>query len=136
MMWICPQHRIPDEFRVAIHDTSNEFRLQLEGPFGALEAREAESCWRTAASTIDGRRFIVDVSRVGSLDAAAEELLSRMRESGAQLQAGAIGDNSLRLSQLPALFACLLLRLQAWARGNVPHPDSNSRKTNSTLTPH
>ncbi len=134
-MWTCPRHRIPDESRVAIHDTSSEFRLQLEGPFGATEAREAESCWRTAASTIDGRRFIVDVSRIGSLDPAAEELLFRMRESGAQFRKVPSGADLPTLSQLPALLACLLLRLEAWARHD-PRPRTPGHRTNSTSMPH
>lgn len=134
-MWTCPQHRMPDDFRVGIHDASNEFRLQLEGRFGAVESREVESCWRTAASTIGGRRFIIDVSRVGSLDSTAAKLLSRMRDSGAQFQGDdsrfpqAIGrprefppgrpaneDNPFCLLQFPELLACLLLRFRAWAR--------------------
>ena len=60
-MWTCPQDRMQDEFRIGIHDTSNEFRLKLEGCLGAAESPEVESCWQTAASTIGGRHFTVDV---------------------------------------------------------------------------
>lgn len=128
-----PQHKIPDEFRVGINDTSNEFRLKLEGCVGSAESREVESCWRTAASTIGGRHFTVDVSQVKSLDATAVELLSRMRDSGAKLLFGASGhpsapgeiekaalngpaseDSSFRMSQFPILLSCLLARLMAW----------------------
>lgn len=125
---------MPDKFRVGIHDTSSEFRLKLEGRFGAADSREVESCWRTAASTINGRRFTVDVSRVKSLDSTATELLSQMRNSGAELVCESSGhplvpggleklpvggsahmDNSFRPSLLPMLIGCLLSRLKAWA---------------------
>jgi len=62
MKWTCKEtQKTQDEFRVTIHDGSGEFRLQLQGNLGPAESREVESCWRTAASTIGGRRFIVDL---------------------------------------------------------------------------
>jgi hypothetical protein len=73
-----------DGFRVGIHDGSGEFRLKLEGRLGAEESREVEWCWRTGASTIGARRFVVDVSRALLVDSAAADLLRRMRESGAE----------------------------------------------------
>lgn len=131
-MWTCPQLQVRDEFRVAIHDGSDEFRLQLQGHLGPAESREVESCWRTAASTIGGRRFTVDLSLVRSLDTTAAELLSRMRDSGAELQGGSQrlqhgvetgpADRPekpatlLPLSRFATLVACLLLRLKLWAR--------------------
>ena len=134
VMWTCPQDRMRDEFRVGIHDTSNEFRLKLEGCLGAAESREVESCWQTAASTIGGRHFTVDVSQVKSLDSTAAELLSRLRKSGAEFVSGAQGNppmldwieklpagrptykaNSVRLPLLPMLLGCLITRLKAWA---------------------
>lgn len=134
-MWTCPQFQIRDEFRVGIHDGSGEFRLQLEGHLGAAESREVESCWRTAADTIPGRRFTVDLSLVRSLDSTAEELLSRMRDSGAEFQGAPTGfehiirgtrkgaadppvgpGNSLRPSRFAMFVSCLMLRVKAWAR--------------------
>jgi len=134
-MWTCRQFQIRDEFRVGIYDGSGEFRLQLEGHLGAAESREVESCWRTAADTIAGRRFTVDLSLVRSLDSTVEELLSRMRDSGAEFQGGPPGvehitcgikkgaadppvapANSLHLSRFAMFVSCLMLRVKAWAR--------------------
>ncbi len=72
-------------FRVTIHDDAGAFRLKLEGRVGRDEAAEVEARWRTGASTIGGRAFQVDLSGATALDAAAEDLLERMRESGAEL---------------------------------------------------
>ena len=132
-MWTCPQLQDHQDFRfrVGIHDLSSEFRLQVEGSLGATESREVESCWRTAASTIGGRRFTVDLSMVRSIDPPAAELLSRMRDSGAELQWGPLNralasvgfheglstqdakpDDSSRSSRFATRLVCLLLRLR------------------------
>jgi len=134
MNWTCAQLRTTDDFRVTIHDGSSEFRLQLQGNLGSAESREVESCWRTAASTIGGRRFTVDLSLVRSLDTPAAELLSRMRDSGAELKGGSERLDHVReleggpvvpptksnallcLSRFATLVACLLLRIKMWAR--------------------
>ena len=134
MNWACTQLTTQDEFRVTIHDGSSEFRLQLQGKLGSAESREVESCWRTAASTIGGRRFIVDLSLVRSLDTPATELLWRMRDSAAELRGsgqrlehvrGVEGglivsltkrDALLPLSRFATLMACLMLRVKMWAR--------------------
>ena len=115
-------------------DGSSEFRLQLQRNLGSAESRELESCWRTAASTIGGRRFTVDFSLVRSLDTPAAELLSRMRDSGAELRGGGQRlehvrgiegglpipltkrDALLPLSRFATLIACLMLRVKMWAR--------------------
>jgi len=135
MKWTCKEtQKTQDEFRVTIHDGSGEFRLQLQGNLGPAESREVESCWRTAASTIGGRRFIVDLSLVQSLHTPAAELLSRIRDSGAELRGGsqrladvtgAEGglvvpptkpDALLSLSRFATLAACQMLRVRMWAR--------------------
>lgn len=81
-----------DGLRVTIHDSAQAFRLQLEGDLAGESTREAELCWRTAASTIAGRAFVVDLSDIRSVDAGGRELLARMRSAGAELvQPGAGG---------------------------------------------
>lgn len=134
MMWTCPRLKIRDDFRVVIHDGSGEFRLQLQGHLGSAESREIESCWRTAASTIAGRRFTVDLSSVRSLDTTAAELLSQMQGCGAELVRGSqrlqhVGGvekhaaepsttpgTLLSLSPFATLLACIMLRIRIWAR--------------------
>ncbi len=113
-------------FRVTIHDSAREFRLAMEGDLGAPQAREVESVWTTAASTIPGRAFVIDLAGITSVDPLAAPLLARMRERGGTITG--IGGAPRRpapspaarfLKQLPLLAECLLLRLRTrtWAAG-------------------
>jgi hypothetical protein len=127
-MFTCPDEKRPSEFRVTIHDRAAEFRLAIEGGFTAAGAGEVEQCWRTAASIMDGRAFVVDLSGVASADAAATELLARMHESGARFVGG--GREAARAvaaiaggepvqpapsaPRLSEMLACLLFRLRTW----------------------
>lgn len=74
-----------DGLRVTIHDSAQAFRLQLEGDLAGDHTREAEWCWRTAASTIAGRAFVVDLSNIRSIDSRGQDLLTRMQSAGAEL---------------------------------------------------
>lgn len=87
-MFSRPPRKRPSVFRVTIHDSAAEFRLAIEGSLTAGGANEVEQCWRTAASIIDGRAFVVDLSGVASLDAAVTDLFARMHENGARFIAG------------------------------------------------
>jgi hypothetical protein len=72
-------------FRVFIHDGAAEFRLSVKGNFTAGDVREVEQRWRTAASIIGDRAFVVDLCGVTSWDSAVGDLLERMQKSGARL---------------------------------------------------
>ncbi len=127
-MFRCPHQRKREakSFRVTIHDGAREFRLAVEGDLGAAQAREVESVWSTAASTIPGRAFVIDLAGVTTVDPLVTRLLARMREGGGTITG--IGEESRTpvesraarfLKQLPLLAECLLLRLRArtWAPG-------------------
>jgi hypothetical protein len=51
-----------------IHDQVRIFRLQLLGALTALDIPELEGCWKTAQSSIAGRRIQVDISRLVTAD--------------------------------------------------------------------
>src|SRR5258706_14114293 len=68
-----------------LHDGSSEFRFQLSGHLSHGGARDLERAWRTAASVIDGKRLIVDLSQVTSVDASGSELLDKWHAQGARL---------------------------------------------------
>jgi hypothetical protein len=108
----CPKERAPTAFRVTIHDGASEFRLVVEGPITSKGARDLEQCWRTAASSLRGRRFTVDFDRGASTDEEARGVIERLHTEGAILNARA------RLVSGPASFggivACLLYRLRTW----------------------
>jgi hypothetical protein len=80
-------HRRQEEdrrLRVTIHDGARAFLLRLEGCFPARDVGEVEACWRTAESTIAGREFVVDLSRLRSLEFESGQLLARMHAAGAR----------------------------------------------------
>jgi len=81
----CAKHPVVDGLRVTIHDSAQAFCLQLEGDLAGDQTSEAEWCWLTAASTIAGRMFVVDLSRIRRVDSNGRELLARMRSAGAEL---------------------------------------------------
>lgn len=83
-MFRCPKRQAGESFRVGIHDSAGSFRLKLEGRLAAAEAREVESCWITARSTIGDKRFLVDLSLTTAVDSAGRALLERLYENNAQ----------------------------------------------------
>jgi anti-anti-sigma regulatory factor len=87
--------------KITLHDTATEFRLKLEGRLAGAWVQELEQCWRTAASTTEGRRTIVDLADVDFVDPSAEALLSEMYSKGVQL----IGETPLICSMLEQVCA-------------------------------
>ena len=87
-MFRCPKRQNDAPFRVSIHDHADAFRLKIEGRIAAHNAAEIEARWRTGASTIGKRAFLVDLAGATSVDAAARGLLARMHAEGARLIGG------------------------------------------------
>jgi hypothetical protein len=73
--------------KITLHDSAEEFRLQLEGRLSGLWVKELELCWKTAASTTQGRRTVVDLGEVDFVDPAGQILLSTMYEQGVEMEA-------------------------------------------------
>jgi anti-anti-sigma regulatory factor len=65
------------------------FRFVVAGELNGSAAKELEQAWKTAASILNGKELVVDISGVTSADSSGADLLSRMRESGARLIAAA-----------------------------------------------
>jgi hypothetical protein len=74
--------------KITIHDTPEALQLQLEGKLSGPWVAELESCWRTVASTMSGRRLAVDLRDVTFVDNAGRYLLALLHHSGAELEAG------------------------------------------------
>ena len=143
-MFSCTPRKGPGAFRVTIHDSGSEFCLAIQGSFTAGDANEVEQCWRTAASIIGVRAFVVDLSGVGSWDAAVADLVARMHESGARFIAGGletaravaaiagcepIQPGALAGASPSGVLAGLLQRLRTWTRRfqAVPHAGGRVR---------
>jgi hypothetical protein len=66
-----------------LHDEVEAIRFRLIGDFGEADARELERSWVTASSTLSGRRMVVDLSEIGSVDVVGRQLLRRLGARGA-----------------------------------------------------
>lgn len=78
--------QIPGESLVFYqHDGAATFRFVLVGRLHGRYAEELEHAWITARSIINGKELVVDLSSVTGVDRAGEDLLSRMRSSGARV---------------------------------------------------
>jgi len=69
------------------HDSATIFRFVLHGDLTGDGVREFEHAWTTARSILGAKALVVDISGITNADAAGVELLSRMREAGARLNA-------------------------------------------------
>jgi hypothetical protein len=70
-------------FKYYIHDGSDACRLQLFGEFTEADVSDLRGCWNTAKTTLDGRRFVVDVCNLNSADDIAKRWLLEMAAEGA-----------------------------------------------------
>jgi len=70
-------------FKYYIHDGIAECRLQLLGRVGEPEVAELSSCWQTARTILGGRRLVLDVREVTSIDDSGKKWLAQMIQDGA-----------------------------------------------------
>ena len=73
--------------KITLHDSAREFRLTLEGRLSGLWVHELELCWRTAVSTTQGRKTVVDLNEVDFIDPDGQALLAGMHRQGVELLA-------------------------------------------------
>jgi len=84
--------------RYYLHDGSTAIRFKLAGDLSEHGARELEKAWRTASSTIGGRKLIVDLSLVTGIDKAGRNLLLMWHQEGATLVADSAAARALLLA--------------------------------------
>jgi hypothetical protein len=70
-------------FKYYIHDGAGACRLQLLGHVGESEVAELSSCWQTARTILGGRRLILDLHEVTSVDDTGKKWLAQMVQDGA-----------------------------------------------------
>jgi hypothetical protein len=66
-----------------IHDSASYFRLELIGELTENDIAELAGCWRTAKSSIAGRKLALDVRQLKAVDQAGRQWLSSMVREGA-----------------------------------------------------
>ena len=69
------------------HDSATIFWFVLQGDLTGDGVQELQHAWTTARSILGTKALAVDISGITNADAAGVELLSRMRETGARLNA-------------------------------------------------
>jgi hypothetical protein len=73
--------------KITLHDTAAEFRIRLEGRLAGAWVQELGQCWRTAASTTEGRKTVVDLREVDFVDDEGMTLLHEMCGAGVRFVA-------------------------------------------------
>ncbi len=71
--------------KITVHERTGGWRLQLEGKLAGPWVEELESCWKTAAPSLDKRTVCVDLTGVDYVDPAGRYLLALMYKEGARL---------------------------------------------------
>jgi len=73
--------------KITLHDSSRELLFRLEGRLAGLWSGELLQCWRTASSTTEGRRTVVDLADVDFVDAGGRQVLQEMHGAGVEFVA-------------------------------------------------
>jgi hypothetical protein len=87
---------------VYIHDGPEALRFELAGQLKNGSCQQLEGAWKTAMSIAEGKRKLIGIAGLSSVDADGEALLERLRAEGAQ-----IGE---RMAEPSAARRCLLGR--------------------------
>lgn len=70
-------------FKYYIHDSSDSFRIELQGEFTEAEVTELSGCWKTARTTVSKRNLILDLQKLRRVDDAAKCWIAQMAQEGA-----------------------------------------------------
>jgi hypothetical protein len=78
-----PDRRRTPLLKFYIHDSAAYFRIELIGELTEIDIVELAGCWRTAKSSIAGRKLALDVRHLKAVDEAGRQWLSSMVREGA-----------------------------------------------------
>ncbi|MFL6351256.1 MAG: hypothetical protein ACJ74Z_05330 [Bryobacteraceae bacterium] len=85
----CPNHILRSSaFKYYIHDGIDVCRFQLIGELTEADLLELHGCWRTAKTTLTGRKLILDLRALNSIDEAGKNWLAGMAAEGAEYLRG------------------------------------------------
>jgi hypothetical protein len=71
-------------FKYYIHDGIDAFRFQLVGELTEPHLAELSGCWRTAKTTLQKRKLILDLKGLKALDEAGTKWVTSMAREGAE----------------------------------------------------
>lgn len=69
-----------------LHDGAKSFRIELLGALSEADLPELAGCWRTARSSVLGRRLLIDLRKLEGLDEAGRNWLQEMIAEGALIE--------------------------------------------------
>jgi hypothetical protein len=64
--------------RYYLHDGADAFRFELIGTLSAIDLSELDGCWRTARSSVAGRKLRLDIRQLRDVDEAGRQWLTEM----------------------------------------------------------
>jgi anti-anti-sigma regulatory factor len=69
---------------IYLHDGSQSLTFQLAGKLADPGAAELAQSWTTAASILNGKQLVVDLTKVTEIDASGEHVLDLLGKRGAR----------------------------------------------------
>lgn len=116
--------------RYYLHDGIAAFRFELIGKLSAIDLAELEGCWRTAKSSVAGRKLRLDLRKLIDIDDSGRQWLTEMLVEGADyIVESGFSEGLARELNLPAIVSPLgsssrknLSRLKRWLRGSPQKP--------------
>lgn len=91
--------------KITLLDSAIELRFRLEGRLSGAWVPELRQCWKTASSTTEGRRIVLDLREVDFIDPEGQELVTQMSHGGVNLLANTPLIQSL-IDEIPGDSGC------------------------------
>jgi hypothetical protein len=131
--------------RYYLHDGTDAFRFELIGMLSAMDLAELDGCWRTAKSSVAGRKLRLDLRQIVEIDDSGRQWLTEMLTEGTEyvVSSGFSGDLAKELClpsiiSLPSSSQKNLSWLRRWLDGSPSAPAQksqfNPRNTSLPLT--
>jgi len=132
--------------RYYLHDGTDGFRFELIGKLSAMDLAELDGCWRTAKSSVAGRKLRLDLRQTVDVDDSGRQWLTEMLAEGTEYVVSSGFSESLArelclpsIVFLPSSPQKNLSWLRRWlggspAAGPAQRPEFNPRNSPLPLT--
>ncbi len=120
--------------RYYLHDGTDAFRFELIGALSAMDLVELDGCWRTAKSSIAGRKVRLDLRQITDVDDSGRQWLTEMLTEGTEyIVSSGFSEELAEELCLPATLSLpgspqhgLLSWLKRWRGGSPAEPAQKS----------
>src|SRR5438270_295207 len=72
---------------IKIHDRADQFRIEIAGRFAGDIVLEVQALWKAVLDEPNGRRLMVDISRLTGYDSNGRKVLTEMYRHGIHMAA-------------------------------------------------